>query len=254
MGRLRSDASTRTFFDQYEKVNVSRFRATGVIDPAKREALIPFNGKVKLIGTAHTRLKYGGGFSYFVCPKCAKLARILYLVDDAPRCFNCCDAMGIKHASKWGFGRDERRRAADRRLDELIAKLETKVPLRFKPAPASWEGRAKLVYNAQTLTKAMRRRMIVLRLNQIASQQANEGKLTLTRAFKPHTAALAVIPELQQVWRANSTERLQQALDKAQIAIFKALESDKPDVRLAAARLMLRTKQGRERGFTGNYT
>ena len=70
MGKRRADADNRRFFDEFEKVRVSRFRAMGVIDPAKRTALIPFpNGKTKLIGTGHTRLKYGGGYSYLRLPE-----------------------------------------------------------------------------------------------------------------------------------------------------------------------------------------
>ena len=257
MGRRRADADTRRFFDEFESVKVSRFRAMGVIDPAKREALIPFpNGKTKLIGTGHRAFPNGGGWSFFVCPKCAKLACTLYLIDDAPRCSKCCDAMNIKHTSTHGFGRAERRRAADLHLDRIIAKLETTEPLRFKPAPASWQGRARLVYNGQTLTKAMRRRMITLRLNQLANQQArhNDAHLKLVRAYQPHSGALAAIPELQQVWRARTRESLQQALDAAQVAILNALNSDEPTKRFIAARLMLNTKQARERGFSALRT
>jgi hypothetical protein len=257
MPKRSSDADNRRFFDEFERVKVSRFRAMGVIDPAKREALIPFpNGKVKLIGTGHVRLKYGGGYSYFVCPKCNRLAGRLYLIDDAPLCVRCCDKLGIKHASKWGFGRAVRRQASDQKLDELIAKLETTEPLRFKPAPASWQGKAKLVYHSQSLTRAMRRRMISLRLNQLASQYTkdNDIHLKLARAYKPRSDALAAIPELQQVWKARTHETLQQALDKAQVAILNALDSKEPKIRLIAARLMLRTKQARERGFTGICT
>jgi hypothetical protein len=252
MGKRRADADNRRFFDEFEKVRVSRFRAMGVIDPAKREALIPFpNGKVKLIGTGHVRFPNGGGYSYFICPKCAKLATVLHLIEDAPLCYRCCEAMNIWHASRYGFGRETRRRAADKGLDQLIAKLESPERLRFKPAHPSWQGKAQLVYNSRKLTERMRRRMISLRLNQLASQQqkTNEG-LKLTRAYKPRSEALTAIPELRQIWRANSHERLQQALDKAQIAILKALESDDPRKRHAAACLMLNTKQGRERGFT----
>src|SRR5580704_16195063 len=195
MGKRRADADTRRFFDEFEKVRVSRFRAMGVIDPAKREALIPFpNGKTKLIGVGHVRLKYGGGYSFFICPKCAKLAGTLHLIEDRPLCWRCCDAMGVKHRSKWGLTRHERRRAADQHLDQIVT-------------------------NSRRLTKRMRRRMITLRLNQLASQQqkTNNDGLKLTRAYKPRSDALTAIPELRQVWRANSRERLQQALDKAQI-------------------------------------
>jgi hypothetical protein len=162
--------------------------------------------------------------------------------------------MNIKRTSEYGFGREARRRAADKRLDQIIAKLETKEPLRLK-TPKSWQGKAQRVYNSRNLAYAMQRQLINLRLSQLASQQAKDsGGLNVTRAYKPHTGALAVIPELKQVWRANSRERLQQALDKAQSAILKALDSDDPQKQMAAARLMLRTKQGRERGFTDYFT
>jgi hypothetical protein len=253
MGKRRSDAGARRFFDEFAKVRVSRFRASGVIDPAKRQAVIPFpNGQSKLIGAGHVRFPNGGGWSFFVCPKCAKLAGTLYLIDDAPRCLKCCDAMNIKHRSRYGFGRDERRRASDKALDQLIAKLETKEPLKLKPTPASWEGKAKLVYRSRKLTQRMRKAMVRLRLNQLASQQAidNDSHLKLTRAYEPRSEALTAIPELAKVWKARTYEGLQQALDKAQIAILNALESDEPNQRSIAARLMLKTKQGRERGFT----
>ena len=251
MGKRRADADNRRFFDEFEKVRVSRFRAMGVIDPAKRTALIPFpNGKVKLLDTAHTKLKYGGGFSYFVCPKCGKLAQDLYLIDDAPLCPRCCDAMGVMYRTRMAFGRDERRRAKDHVLDQLIAKLEPTQPLFFKPRPKSWRGKAQCVYNSQRLTQIMRKRMVELRLHQLASQQeASNGALKLTRAYKPRKDALAVIPEAGRIWRATTHERLQQALDKAQIAILSALVCDNPQQQMAAARLLLNTKQARDRGL-----
>jgi hypothetical protein len=251
MPRRRADADNRRFFDEFDKVRVSRFRAMGVIDPAKREALIPFpNGKTKLIGTAHTWFAKGGGWSYFVCPKCAKLAGTLYLIDDAPRCHTCCDAMNIKHRTRMGFGREERMRARDKALDQLIAKLESTEPLKLKPAHKSWCGKARIVYNSHRLTARMRKRMIDLRLNQLASQQekANQG-LKLTRAYTPRSEALTAIPQLTQVWRARSAEALQRALDKAQSAILDALESSDPSQRMVAAKLMLNTKQARDRGI-----
>jgi hypothetical protein len=251
VGKRRADADSRRFFDEFASVRVSRFRATGVIDPAKRTALIPFpNGKTKLIDTAHTRLKYGGGWSYFVCPKCGKRAVKLWLIDDAPRCVECCAALNIRHASKWGFGRAARTEARDKVLDQLIAKLETAEPLRLKPTPANWRGKAKLVCGSHTLTAAMHRRLIELRLNQLASQQAREcaNNDDALRTFQPIEATRQLI-DITPIWRASSTETLQQALDNAQLAILTALESDDPQQRLNAAKLMLRTKQARNRGI-----
>jgi hypothetical protein len=249
MGKRRADADNRRFFDEFEKVRVSRFRAMGVIDPAKHTALIPFpGGKTKLIYTAHTRFPNGGGFSYFVCPKCGKLAVQLWLIDDAPLCTRCCDAMNIKHASEYGFGREARRKAKDRALDAVIAKLETKEPLLFKPAPSSWRGKAQRVYQSQRLHEIMRRRLVELRLHQLAYQHANDVKGHTIRTHQPCAEAKQLI-DLRPIWRANTAETLQQALDKAQVTIIAALDSDDPQQRINAAKLMLRTKQARDRGL-----
>ena len=143
-------------------------------------------------------------------------------------------------------------RAADQSLDQLISKLETNEPLRLNGAPASWGGKAQLVYRSRRLTQCMRRRMLTLRLSQLASQHAQDAVavgLKLTRAFTPRKDALAAIPELGQIWHAWSTERLEQALDAAQAALLKALESNDPRQRLIAARLMLKTRAARQRGL-----
>jgi hypothetical protein len=251
MPRRRADADTRRFFDAFDKVRVSRFRAMGVIDPAKREALIPFpNGKTKLIGTAHTWFAKGGGWSHFVCPGCARRTPTLYLIADAPRCTRCCDAMNIKHASKYGFGRDARRKARDKVLDALIAKVETNQSLRLKPAPANWRGNARRVYQSQRLQEAMRRRLIELRLEQLAYQQARDyaDEDDTLDTYQPVAEAKQLI-DLTPIWRAKTAETLCQALDNAQIIIIAALESDDPQQRLNAAKLLLRTKQARDRGL-----
>jgi hypothetical protein len=139
MGKRRADASHRRFTDEFPSVRVSRFRANGTIDPAKRTAIIAFpDGSTKLIGVGHTHLKYGGGWSFFICHRCTKLAQTLYSIDDKPLCWRCCDKLNIRHRGKWGMGREERMRAADLHLDLLIAKLETREPLRLNGAPASW--------------------------------------------------------------------------------------------------------------------
>jgi hypothetical protein len=249
MGKRRSDADSRRFFDEFERIRVSRFRAQGVIDPAKREALIPMGGKTRLMGVAHTRFPNGGGFSYFRCPRCARRAATLYLVEDAPLCVKCCGAMNIQLRARYGFGRSERRRAADRRLDEIIAKVETSEPLRLNQTSKTRRGRALILLNSRSLLARMRRSMIVLRLGQLASQQASEraGKRDAIKTYQPSQAARQLV-DLKAIWRAPSSEALQNALDKAQRLIIEALNSADPKQRLAAASLMMRTKQARERG------
>jgi hypothetical protein len=250
MPKRRADANSRRFFDEFASVRVSRLRATGVIDPAKRQAVISFGDKQKLIGTAHVRFPNGGGFSYFVCARCDKLAGVLYVVDDAPRCARCCAELGIVYRTRMGFGRSERQRARDKALDRLIEKVETKERLRFRPVPARWGGRCQLVYGSRRLTVSLRRRLVELRLNQLASQQASslarDGD-TL-RTYQPTRAASRFI-DVEPIWRASNAEALEQALDRAQATILAALNSDDPRQRIAAAKLLLNTKQARERGL-----
>jgi hypothetical protein len=251
MPKRLADADTRRFFDEFESVRVSRFRADGTIDPQKQLAVIKFpGGSTKLIGVSHTWFARGGGWSWFVCPKCAKRTPKLFLVDERPLCTRCCDKLNIKHASRMGFGREARRKAQDRRLDALIAKVETKEPLRYKPAPAIWGQEAGRVYNSRRLRDTVRRRLIQLRLHQLATHQsrsmADEDDVLVT--MRPTAEARELI-DLAPIWRANTSETLAQALDNAQITILSALESDDPHQRLTAAKLLMRTKQARDRGL-----
>ncbi len=57
-------------------------------------------------------------------PDMRRRANRLWLIEDRPLCRHCCEGIGIVHRSKWGFGRHERLRARDQKLDELIAKLD----------------------------------------------------------------------------------------------------------------------------------
>jgi hypothetical protein len=136
----------------------------------------------------------------------------------------------------------------DRVLDALIAKVETNQSLRHKPAPSSWRGKAQQVYQSQRLHEAMRRRLIELRLEQLAYQFVNDNDEDRIATHLPIAEAKQLI-DLRPIWRANSTETLQQALDAAQVIILAALNSDDPQRRLSAARLLMRTKQARDRGL-----
>jgi hypothetical protein len=52
------------------------------------------------------------------------------------------------------------------------------------------------------------------------------------------------------LWKVQSTEALEQALDQAQGAILDALQSDDIRTRIIAASLMLKTRAARQRGWT----
>src|ERR1700722_8765706 len=251
MPKRGSDADSRIFFDELVSVGISRLRATGRVRLEDRQALIPFGEQTKLIGIAHTKFPNGGSWSYFRCPKCGARSKKLWLVDDAPRCRLCLEKLGVRNRAAYGFGRTERLRERDRRVDRLQAMLEGG-PLRFKPVPPSWGNRR--LDRRSLLTAALQRARIATRLAQIAYQHHQSSEphepLPLLRAFKPLAAALEAIPNLKSLWRAKSTEDLEIALDKSQSTILEALQSNDPQTRLNAATLMLRSRQARERGWS----
>jgi hypothetical protein len=172
-------------------------------------------------------------------------------VEDAPRCRLCLEKLGVRNRAAYGFGRTERLRERDRRIDKLQAMLEGG-PLRFKPVPPSWGNRR--LDRRSCLTAALQRARIATRLAQIAyqHQQSSEphGPSPLLRAYKPLAAAIEAIPNLKSLWLAKSTEDIQIALDNAQSTLLEALERDHPRTRMIAARLMLKTRQARERGWS----
>jgi hypothetical protein len=173
MAKRGIDAESRKFFDEFESVRVSRFRAMGVIDPSKNYALIPVGDRTKVFSTAHVRFSNGGGWSYFRCPKCGGRKKKLWLVDDAPRCMSCCWSLGVQYRSAYACGQSERLRERDRRVDRLQAMLEGG-PLRLKPMPPNWGNRR--LDRRIRLTWALRRARIVTRLAQIAYQHEQSSK------------------------------------------------------------------------------
>ena len=250
MPKRGSDADSRIFFDQLVNLAASRLRATGAIRLEDRHGVIAFGDKQKLVGLAHTVFKNGGAWSYFVC-QCGRRAKRLWLVYDAPRCIKCCWSLGIRYRSAYGFGRAERVRERDRRVDRLQAMLEGG-PMRFKPVPPNWGDRR--LDRRNRLTWALQQARIATRLALIAyqAQQTSEPDepSPLLRAYKPRAAAIEAIPNLKSLWRAKSTEEIEIALDKAQSTILEALQSNDPQKRLNAASLMLRSRPARERGWS----
>jgi hypothetical protein len=247
MPKRGSDADHRIFFDQLVSVGVSRLKASGAIRLEDRQALIPFGGQNKLIAVAHTKFPHGGAWSYLVCPKCGRRAKRLWLVHDAPRCRLCLEKLGVRYRAAYGFGRTERMKERDHRIDRLQAMLEGG-PMRLKPAPAN-----RRLDRRNRLTAALHRARIATRLALIAYQQQHGSDphepLPLLRAYKPRAAAIEVIPDLKSLWRAKSNEDLERGLDAVQSAVFDALQSSDQRMRMAAAKLMLKTRQARQLGW-----
>ena len=172
-------------------------------------------------------------------------------MDDALRCRLCLEKLGVRYRSAYGFGRTERLRERDRRVDRLQAMLEGG-PMRFKPVPPNWGNRR--LDRRNRLKWALQQARIATRLAQIAYQQQQSsepnGPLPLLGAYRPRAAAIQTIPDLKSLWGARSTEDLEIALDEAQSTILEELQSNDPQTRLNAATLMLRSRQARERGWS----
>jgi hypothetical protein len=134
MPKRGSDADSRIFFDELVSVSVSRLKATGAITVEDQQAVIPLGEQNKLVGVAHTVFWNGGSWSFFRCPTCGARSKKLWLIADAPRCRLCLEKLGVRYRAAYGFGRTERLRERDRRIDRLQAMLEGG-PMRFKPVP-----------------------------------------------------------------------------------------------------------------------
>jgi hypothetical protein len=240
MPKRGTDAESRIFFDELVSLDAARLKAAGAIRIEDRHGVIAFGDedrglrRRKCIGVAHTKFPNGGAWSYFICPRCGGRKKKLWLVEDAPRCLSCCWSLGVRYRSAYGFGRSERLRERDRYVDRVQAR--------------------RLRGRKRRLTITMRRSMITCRLAQLAHQQkAKDGSdepLPFMRAYQPRRAAIETIPDLKRLWKAQTAEALEQALDQAQTAILDALQSDDMRVRIIAASLMLRTRAARERGWT----
>jgi hypothetical protein len=270
MPKRGSDADTRVFFDELVSIKAATLKASGVINLTDRQVILPFpDGKQKLLAVAHTVFRNRGSWSYLRCPKCGARGKRLWLVDDAPRCLRCCWSLGVRYRSAYCFGRTERLRARDHRIDRLQDMLEDG-PLRIKPVPPSWGDRR--LDRRKRVTAALQRARLAARLAQFAYQAPQFSKpnepspdvrtshqepqsskpdepLPLVGAYKPRSAAIKAIPQIKTLWDAKSTEDLERALDEAEAVVRKALRSGTLRQRIIVAKLFLRSAAARRRGW-----
>lgn len=77
--------------DDLPAIGVSRLRALGVIAPVLKTITIELGagGDRFLVDLAHTHFPNGGGWSYFICPSCARRARTLRLLEGRLVCRRC---------------------------------------------------------------------------------------------------------------------------------------------------------------------
>jgi hypothetical protein len=113
-------------------LSVSRLRAEGKITADMTSVWIGF-GAIELkreVQLAHRRFPNGGGWSFFLCPRCDRRVRRLRLNDGRPMCAYCC---GNFHRISYGSP-VQRSMARERRIEEL-SKLINDGPARLNPRP-----------------------------------------------------------------------------------------------------------------------
>ena len=147
MEARRADASSRTFFDQYVSVGSRASARSAWLIPHDRKP----SSRSPTARQAPQRephpLPKRRRVELFSMPGLHEArSEALPDPDDAPTLYG--QKGNVHDRSRLGFGRNERLKASDKALDQLIAELETTTPLRLKPAPPSWHGRASIIQSS----------------------------------------------------------------------------------------------------------
>lgn len=119
----------RVYRENLPAVSISRLRATGAVTPEMTGTVVLLGDVEVSVGLAHTRFPNGGGWSYFLCPVCGRLAQRLRLLAGRLYCSRCLVCHGVR-------GRREPlsvRQRAELRVPELKARLSSDKSERLKP-------------------------------------------------------------------------------------------------------------------------
>jgi hypothetical protein len=116
--------------------SISRLRASGVVTGDAKSVVLTFgegeDGLRREVKVLHRRFPNGGEWSFFVCPVCARPARVLKL-HEKPMCRRCCLRHGIGYRISSGSP-VERDVARVARLKKLREQLDGG-PARLHPRP-----------------------------------------------------------------------------------------------------------------------
>jgi hypothetical protein len=75
--------------DDLPSISISRLRAAGQVSRDARFAVVSCGGLRRVVGIAHRRFPNNGSWSFFLCPRCGRRARVLKLHDGAVKCSRC---------------------------------------------------------------------------------------------------------------------------------------------------------------------
>jgi hypothetical protein len=105
--------------DDLPAIKASKFRAAKIITPDTRHFSIELAGGSFAVDVAHTKLMHGGGWSFWICPSCQRLAQTLRLLGTRLVCRSCDGLLARCQMRDKGP-----------RMARLAAKLEGKVKKR----------------------------------------------------------------------------------------------------------------------------
>jgi hypothetical protein len=119
----------RRCIDDLPAVRIPRLRAEGGIDESTTEFVVKLGAVEQTVGVALQRFGNGGSWSLFRCPTCARLARVLRLLNGRVLCWRCCVIRGVRYRAE----PMSRRQRAEHSILRLKGVLESPVSLRLKP-------------------------------------------------------------------------------------------------------------------------
>jgi hypothetical protein len=150
--------------EDLRSVSISRLRAERLILADDQRTTIRFldpdaateQGAEFTIALSLRRFSNGGSWSFFMCPRCGRRARTLWLLDGRPACYWCCEASGV------------RGRAATLPWRQRAAHRQRRLVVLFDGPPARLHPRkGRMMDRREQLDRSLRRSQMVERLHRM---------------------------------------------------------------------------------------